>query len=95
MVKRFHGCRNVIADSFHAVAFAILFNKHLGSMKFWRGMARFESILSLFNLKNRLVDAESLIQKNVTEPIDWNSVNQIREEWKNKSLKLLQDILAK
>ena len=95
-LRGFMDAEMVIADSFHAVAFAILFNK-----PFWvvgnsgRGMARFESILSLFNLKNRLVDAESLIQKNVTEPIDWNSVNQIREEWKNKSLKLLQDILAK
>ena len=63
-LRGFMDAEMVIADSFHAVAFAILFNK-----PFWvvgnsgRGMARFESILSLFNLKNRLVDAESLITK--------------------------------
>lgn len=95
-LRGFMDAEMVIADSFHAVAFSIIFNK-----SFWvignseRGMVRFESILSLFNLKNRLVDAESLMQRNVAEPIDWNSVNHIKEKWKNKSLKLLQDTLAK
>lgn len=86
----------VIADSFHAVAFSIIFNK-----PFWvignpaRGMARFESILSLFNLQSRLVSVENLKEKNLAEPIEWESVNQIRKEWIDKSLKLLQCALSK
>ena len=84
----------VIADSFHAVVFSIIFNK-----SFWvignpgRGMARFESILSLFKLQNRLVDLDSIKDRNLMEPIDWDFVNEIKRGWKEKSIRLLQNTL--
>lgn len=95
-LRGFMDAEMVIADSFHAVAFSIIFNK-----PFWvvgnpgRGMARFESILSLFNLQSRLVSVDSFKEKNLAEPIDWDGVNQIRKKWIKKSLGLLQNALSK
>lgn len=85
----------VIADSFHAVAFSIIFNK-----PFWvignksRGMARFESILSIFHLENRLVDESSLNQVDLNEPIVWADVNKIRKDLESKSKSLLFKALS-
>lgn len=86
----------VIADSYHAVAFSIIFNK-----PFWvienksRGMARFESILSVFHLENRLVDESVLNQMNLYEPIEWTKVNSTREVLASKSISLLSKTLKK
>lgn len=95
-LRGFMDAEMIIADSFHAVAFSIIFNK-----PFWvvgnpgRGMARFESILSLFNLQSRLVSVDSFQEKNLAEPIDWDGVNQIRKKRTEKSLGLLQNALSK
>lgn len=66
----------IITDSFHACVFSILFNKEFlvfGNKE--RGMARFESLLDEFGLKDRLVgnvfDCELVLEKK----IDWTHVN--------------------
>lgn len=90
-LRGFMDAEMVIADSFHAVAFSIIFNK-----PFWvignksRGLSRFASILELFHLESRLID-EKAIKDSIEwgEPIDWKSVNKIRSEWKTVSIDLL------
>lgn len=50
-----------IVDSFHGMVFSIIFNK-----PFWaignvsRGMSRFTSLLKMFHLEDRLLDADNL-----------------------------------
>lgn len=93
-LRGFMDAEMVIADSFHAVAFSIIFNK-----PFWvignkgRGMARFESILSLFNLTNRLLDANNLTDVDWKAPIDWTFVNVERKSLAEHSLTLLLNSL--
>lgn len=95
-LRSFADAEMVIADSFHAVAFSIIFNK-----PFWvignkeRGLSRFTSILKMFHLENRLLDEDvQLGTHNWKEPIDWDEVNCIRQQWKAKSISLLEKGLS-
>ena len=84
----------VITDSFHGCVFSIIFNK-----PFWviankqRGLARFESLLSLFDLESRIVSDDQNNHLNWSEDIDWNSVNNKRKKLQNKSLDFLKSNL--
>ena len=84
----------VLTDSFHGTVFSIIFNK-----PFWvignkeRGMARFDSILSLFNLKNRFIVDYEHRNLNINEPIEWSSVNKKRQELKKESIQFLLNAL--
>ena len=81
----------VVTDSFHGTAFSIIFNKPFYViLNINRGADRFISLLNLFGLEDRIISGTSEISNN---PIDWNRVNKIREEWEDKSLKFLVDAL--
>jgi len=94
-LRGFLDAKFVITDSFHGCAFAILFNKPflaLGNKK--RGVARFTSLLKMFDLENRLVLDNFNLDKNLVEDkIDWEKVNSILKTEQDKSLKFLQDNL--
>ncbi|EJW89438.1 Polysaccharide pyruvyl transferase, partial [gut metagenome] len=67
----------VVTDSFHGTVFSILFNK-----PFWvvgnegRGMARFESLLSMYGLQERMITASSVSKVDLHASIDWQRVNE-------------------
>ena len=95
-LRGFMDAEMVIADSFHAVAFSIIFNK-----PFWvignkeRGLSRFTSILKMFHLENRLLDENvQMYTHKWKEPINWDEVNSIRKLWKAKSISLLEKGLS-
>lgn len=84
----------VITDSFHAVAFSILFNK-----PFWvignneRGLSRITSILSMFELEDRLL--HDGVENIMNDPgIDWDIVNKTRNLLCNRSKALLTKSLG-
>lgn len=55
-LRGFYDAEFVVTDSFHACVFSILFNKPfvvIGNKE--RGMARFSSLLRLFNLESRMI----------------------------------------
>ena len=85
-----------IVDSFHGMVFSIIFNK-----PFWvignanRGMSRFTSLLKLFHLEDRLLDANHLKDVDINRPIDWASVNAILEQKRNECINLLLTELSK
>lgn len=88
----FNTAKYVITDSFHGSVFSIIFNKPFVSIgNDSRGMSRFNSLLSIFNLEDRLVSASTIVD---TIPIpDWEKVNAIKEQWQTKSIKFLVDNL--
>lgn len=92
-IQAFYDSEYVICDSFHGVVFSIIFNKPFTVIQNnGRGNARFDSLLEIFNLKSRLVSpADTRILSN---DIDWHKVNNIREEWKSKSLNFLTHSLV-
>lgn len=85
----------VVTDSFHGCVFCILFNKQFivyGNKE--RGLSRFTSLLGMFGLENRLVDADIAVDEAVKLPeINYEQVNQLLEEERKKSLTFLLDSL--
>lgn len=88
----------VVTDSFHGVAFSIIFNKQfiaIGNRK--RGLARFQSILKQFNLLDRLVDENTDIDnylKNL-KVIDYDKVNKRKKILQEQSMQFLKNIETK
>ncbi len=91
-LRGFMDAKMVVVDSFHGAVFSIIFNK-----PFWvisnakRGNARFDSLLRLFHLEDRMLSIDN-IESAITEwgnPIDWDRVNIIKEEEIKHSLDLL------
>ena len=77
-LRAFMDAKFVITDSFHGCVFSILFNKPfiaIGNSD--RGLARFNSLLRMFDLEDRLV-LDVRKQENILDTsIDWGKVNQI------------------
>lgn len=90
----FYDADFVATDSFHACVFAIIFNKPfivIGNKK--RGYARFQSLLSIFELSNRLVTCKAEVLAIMHEPIDWEVVNKKRYDLQKQSIDYLQSNL--
>lgn len=95
-LRAFYDAEFVITDSFHACVFSIIFNKPFivyGNKE--RGLARFNSLLSIFKLEERIVSTEEEALKALSTPVDWNKANLIHEQWKEKSISFLKDNLCK
>lgn len=85
----------IVADSFHATIFAIIFNRPFITIANpERGMSRFESLLAKFGLQNRLVfNADDISSEILHSSIDWCNVNYILRSEQEKSKKFLNNIL--
>ena len=93
-LRSFYDAEFVITDSFHACVFSIIFNKPFivyGNRE--RGFARFESLLKIFGLEERIVTSLNDIDKIINKPIDWETVNRKHKEWKEKSISFLVNSL--
>ena len=91
-LRGFMDAEMVVVDSFHGAVFSIIFNKPfwvIGNKK--RGNARFESLLGMYGLENRMVESGQEIDRNAT--IDWNRVNEIRQKEQERCLELLKTVL--
>ena len=94
-LRAFHDAEFVITDSFHACVFSIIFNKPFivyGNKE--RGFARFESLLNMFGLEDRLVSSLNETKTVIEKPIDWDRVNNIHKRLKEESLFFLKKNLG-
>lgn len=93
-LRAFMDAKMIIVDSFHGMVFSIIFNKSfvvIGNKG--RGMSRFTSLLRLFSLEDRLLDADQLDMKVLDKPIDWAHVNKIKEKYMEVSASLFLNAL--
>ena len=94
-LRSFHDAEFVITDSFHACVFSILFHKPficIGNKS--RGMSRFDSLLNMFGLANRLVDIND-IANYVEKEIDWEHVDSILEQNREEAFSFLNHALQR
>lgn len=86
----------VITDSFHGCVFSIIFNKPFVAIaNVDRGYTRFQSLLEIFNLENRLFENVSDIKLDIFEQkIDWDSINEIKAKQKKYGIDFLKKALA-
>lgn len=91
-LKSFTDAKFVVTDSFHGCAFSIIFNKPFIAIgNEGRGLARFTSLLKLFNLEDRLVLAESDITDDlIAREIDWAAINKKVEFERKRSFEYLK-----
>ncbi len=86
-----------IADSFHGICFAILMKKNfVAIVNEKRGKSRFESILGLLGLKERLItDLDDLKKKEklLHTPVDYDAVYEILEQERARCLTWLRNAL--
>ncbi len=92
-LRAFMDAEMVIVDSFHGAVFSIIFNK-----PFWvlsnpgRGNARFESLLEMYGLEDRMITSGDAIDW--TKSIDWDRVNKIRKKEQTRCIDLLRTKLS-
>ena len=90
-LRGFYDASLTVTDSFHACVFSIIFNKPFivyGNKQ--RGVARFQSLLQMFNLEDQYIESgNELINVDKFFTIDWVRVNNIWEEKKLLSEKFL------
>ena len=79
-LRGFMDAKYVVTDSFHGTVFSILFNKPfivVGNAE--RGMTRFDSLLNMFGINNRLV-SDCDIEELMDTSIDWETINKCAKE---------------
>ncbi len=81
-LRGFMDAEYVVTDSFHGVAFSIIFNKPFIAIgNHGRGLARFTSILKMFGLEQRLIFSPAELSRELINlPIDFATVNQLKTE---------------
>lgn len=94
-LRAFMDAEFVVTDSFHGCVFSIIFNKPFVVIaNRERGLARFESLLGLFHLEDRLC-YDSCPKELFSKKIDWNFVNTIKKKLQQESTSFLKNSLEK
>ena len=92
----FNKAKYIITDSFHGCVFSIIFKKPfiaIGNSE--RGMARFDSLLKMFKLENRLIQSENdLTEEILNSEIDYDVVHGILKKEREKAEKFLKNALG-
>lgn len=74
-LRAFYDAKLIFTDSFHACVFSIIFNKPFivfGNKE--RGISRFDSLLEMFELKERLILDPKDVIKIIHNPINWDNI---------------------
>ena len=92
-------CSFLCTDSFHATVFANIFNKNYCVFKRFKDIdrnsqnSRLETLLDMFNLRERLVDVNDNIYDIIKKNINWKNVNEILDEKRRKSIEFLMNAI--
>lgn len=90
-IASFRDAAFIVTDSFHGMAFSIIFNKPFLIIKNESGgNARYYSLLKQFGLEKRIVENMNNMPQ---EEINWEQVNKKRMILKQSSIKFLEDSL--
>lgn len=83
-----------VVDSFHGCVFSIIFHVPfvaIGNKE--RGMSRFQSLLSLVNLEERLLDENATVDDiQSLKEIDWDKVDELLQKQREISMSFLSQI---
>lgn len=85
----------VITDSFHGTVFSLIFNKQFvvyGNIQ--RGMSRMQDLLGRVGLTDRLLTTGDAAGEKLSPKINWNSVNNRINAYKDSSMTFLKNALT-
>lgn len=81
-----------VTDSFHGMVFSIIFHTpFVVLVNKERGADRFESLLNMLDLKNRLCYDLSEIKEKILSPIDWGYVDFLLQKYRKESIEFLSN----
>ena len=94
-LKTIKNCKFLITNSYHAMCFAIIFNKpFIALSKDMGASSRFDSIFELLGIENQSITSiDDIYTKNCVFNIDYEKVNQRIKEERQKGLAFLQKAL--
>ena len=93
-VSAIRKCKLLITDSFHAVCFAIIFNKpFICIAKKNNRVERFNSLFEIFEIQNQCITLEQIYENDCIFAIDYSNVNEIIEKERQKGLNYLQNVI--
>ncbi|BAP55938.1 polysaccharide pyruvyl transferase [Thioploca ingrica] len=93
-IELFSNASLVITDSFHGTCFSINFKKPFVAVcPAWHGGNRIESLLNLFNLKDRFINDEKDIDK-LSVDFDYEFLGNKLQEERAKSIKVLSSSIV-
>lgn len=82
--------KTIITDSFHATAFAIIYNKEFYNIRRSKRNSRIENLFTIFKIEDRFIDTSKHKSK---FDIDYQTVNLRLTEERNYSIKYLRTIV--
>nr|WP_304358181.1 polysaccharide pyruvyl transferase family protein [Clostridium paraputrificum] len=89
----------VCTDSFHGTVFSIINEKSFFTFRRFNSKrkvstnSRLDSLLNLLDLKERLLNAEEIVEDCIKMKIDYNEVNQKLNDFRKESKKFLKEAL--
>lgn len=85
-------CEFLVTNSYHAMCFAIIFNKpFIALSKDMGASARFESLFEMLNIKDQSInDIKEIYERNCIFEVDYDVVNKRIEEERQKGLDFLK-----
>lgn len=87
------GARFVITDSFHGVVFCLIFKKDFIVIENdSRGNSRFESLLSIVGLEDRIISQPNDFRKH--DSVDWDNVELLLSKQRNISYEFIRQSLT-
>ncbi|BAP55942.1 polysaccharide pyruvyl transferase [Thioploca ingrica] len=93
-IDLFSNASLVITDSFHGTCFSINFKKPFVAVRpAWHGGNRIESLLNLFNLKDRFISDEKDIYK-LTVDFDYKFLEKQLQDEREKSIQVLSSSIV-
>lgn len=85
----------VLTDSYHGAVFSILFNRpFLVFPNPKRGVARFDTLLGIFGLGDRIARGDGRDVDRMSVPIDWATVNALITDERARAIAFLRGALA-
>lgn len=96
-VSMIYHCKAFISNSFHGTAFSIIFNKPVFVFNRHRHKvnSRMESLMTLFDLKNCILNSPNEWENAYNYTFDYNRINDIKQRELIKSKAYLDDLLNK
>lgn len=94
-LRSFDDAEFVFTDSFHGCVFSIIFNKQflaIGNKN--RGLTRFDSLLSMFSLRHRLIYSCNLFDDKINDVINYDDVNRILNVKRKEAFSFIESSLS-
>lgn len=92
-LRAFYDAKFIITDSFHACVFSIIFNKQfIVYANTSRGVSRYQSLLRMFGIENRLVRNSS--DYSTIPDINYDDVNLLLKKYKKDSIRFITEALS-